>query len=623
MILPWTVSAALFIVLNNLREETEHELRMKERYARASSLVSQTQCDLMKTASDFIAVNFEEGHKKTPSQFLRENLESNGNLWVSNAEKNVAELRTLLDEDSEAKQLCEEFASTVKAGKMRLTSLMDESRDRQKIVRISLKERGFLMFDAETMSEAGSAIVRYCNHQLKRYSGDGSTSRKELFNTLSYALVLNLIFGILLTLFVTRRLINRLNIISYNSVKLARGQALESPLGGSDEVADLDGIFRRMSGALEAASRSEKALIANVSSVLISLDKDFRIQKVSEASTKVLGQSEGDLIGSHMSMLFAPDERAWVHEKVSDATRSDNEIVFEASVLKPSKDSVDVRWSVSWSPLEQTFFCVAVDISKEKQLARMKQQLMDTVAHDLRSPLTAVMNTLNLFQIGVLGELSEKAMAKINQTESSVARLVRLINDLLDFEKMESATVTLDCKTHSVDSLLSEAIIAVAPVAEAEQVNIDLELSELRVNADGDRILQVLVNLLSNAIKFSPTGGEIKVRSALTDSASLEAEDTISKNGSKSFIKIEIRDQGPGIPSELQRVIFDRYKMLDSQPAYNRTPGKEKQARQKGFGLGLAIARHIVDLHGGDIGVESCGVAGDGSTFWFTLEMVP
>lgn len=226
-----------------------------------------------------------------------------------------------------------------------------------------------------------------------------------------------------------------------------------------------------------------------------------------------------------------------------------------------------------------------------KQASAMKQQFFAMVSHDLRSPLTSMRFLLNLLSAGSFGELSEKGQKKVEAAESDVDRLLSLINDLLDAERLEQGRLDIDRRTVEIDSVVERAVRSVSPIGESKRVKIETTLAKELVYADSDRIVQVLVNLISNALKYAPFDSVISVSARKRD----------------NFAVIEVMDSGPGIPTEKQGALFERFKQVSASDA------------NTGSGLGLFICKAIISQHGGEIGVASD--FGHGSTFWFTLPL--
>ena len=209
--------------------------------------------------------------------------------------------------------------------------------------------------------------------------------------------------------------------------------------------------------------------------------------------------------------------------------------------------------------------------------------------------MTSIQALLTLLEAGILGELPDKSKHRIRGAEADVERLIKLINELLDIEKMESGRLDMLFANTQIGDVLARSVNSVRAMAEKRNVLVVApEDINATIVADGDRLVQVLVNLLSNAVKFSPDGGRI----------------TVTCLPVKDGVEFRVADQGRGIPAEFIDSVFDRYKQVEIN-----------DARQKGgTGLGLAICKAIIEQHGGKIGVTS--QEGRGSTFWFRVPQV-
>ena len=238
---------------------------------------------------------------------------------------------------------------------------------------------------------------------------------------------------------------------------------------------------------------------------------------------------------------------------------------------------------------------VIVDISERLRIERLKDEFVSTVSHELRTPLTSISGSLGLLAGGAAGKLPEPALRLISIAQNNSLRLVRLINDILDIEKIESGQIIFNFKRVDARALVEQVIEANRGYADGFHVHAWLAdaptLPAAEVYADPDRLAQVLTNLLSNAIKFSPPGGEVLV--------AVEARD--------DMIRIAIRDHGPGVPPEFKPRIFEKFAQADAT-----------DARQKGgTGLGLSIVRQIVARLGGQVGFEDA--VGGGTVFHVEL----
>lgn len=227
------------------------------------------------------------------------------------------------------------------------------------------------------------------------------------------------------------------------------------------------------------------------------------------------------------------------------------------------------------------------------EASKRKQELVSMVTHDLRTPLTSIRSTMTLLSEGALGELPPKVVKKISAAESSADRLISLINDLLDIEKLEAGKMQIELTVCPLEDIFESSLNSLSAFADEAAVRLECAPCDFQVKADPDRIVQVLVNLVSNAVKFSPKESVVELNAR-------RVED--------SWIEINVVDQGKGIPDEYQAKVFERFQQV------SRTDATEK----KGTGLGLPICKAIVEAHGGVIGVRS--KLGEGSTFFFRLQ---
>jgi PAS domain S-box-containing protein len=235
------------------------------------------------------------------------------------------------------------------------------------------------------------------------------------------------------------------------------------------------------------------------------------------------------------------------------------------------------------------------DVTERREVDRMKDEFVSVVSHELRTPLTAIRGSLGLLAAGKAGEVPERGQRMLDIAVQNTDRLIRLINDILDLERIESGKVAMEARPVNAAELAHNAAEVMLPMAERAGVGLFVEAEAVRLLADSDRILQVLTNLISNAVKFSPPGGSVELR---VEPAEGEA-------------RFRVADQGRGIPTDRLESIFERFQQVDSS-----------DSRQKGgTGLGLAICRTIVTQHGGRIWAES--EPGAGSTFHFTLPLAP
>lgn len=257
--------------------------------------------------------------------------------------------------------------------------------------------------------------------------------------------------------------------------------------------------------------------------------------------------------------------------------------------LKESQDLLaPVGGGDEIASLDTAFHQMAADLAEAQQV---KQAFVAMISHELRTPLTSVRGFLELLSMGALGEVSKPLVAQSDRVQANVERLIKLINDLLDLEKIEAGKMQMAPEIVSLRDAVERSLQSVSEQCKVSGVEIIVHNCDYQVFADDDRLEQVVVNLLSNAVKFSPRGSEIRVEASSRE----------------NFIEVRIIDRGRGVPQEHQEKIFERYQQVDVQDG----------SKRGGTGLGLPVCKLIVEQLGGKIGVES--VAGEGSTFWFLL----
>jgi PAS domain S-box-containing protein len=371
---------------------------------------------------------------------------------------------------------------------------------------------------------------------------------------------------------------------------------------------------RRITRALEESEVRLRAIIENTTDSIYIRDLEGRYLLANRVAAEVIaGVPIGELIGKRDVDVFDAETARRIREtdarvlawgapetfEIVTRSRSGHSGVYLTTKFpyrSPTGELLGVigiaRDITVRKRLEET---LRAQYERISELDRMKTDLVNAVSHDLRSPLTAIMGYAELLE-DALGEGQvaepEALCDHLAQIEKNAQRLEGMVEDLLDFARLESGTFALDCEEADFRRPVTEMLESFRPQAQAAGVALRAELpaQPLPVRLDDARVQRVLANLIGNALKFTPAGGEIRVRAGLEDGA----------------LRCVVADTGVGIAAEDLPRLFHRFTQLE---AGRRAHG--------GLGLGLWICKALVEAHGGRIGVESA--PGKGSSFWFTL----
>jgi PAS domain S-box-containing protein len=355
----------------------------------------------------------------------------------------------------------------------------------------------------------------------------------------------------------------------------------------------------RAETALRESESRFRAIFEGAGTGIVLTALDGRLVDVNPAFAEMVGYSIEELRQLDPSMLIDDAKSRADYEPLLKSLRSGHRSRYRREVQLRRRDGSElwVAATVSAVPGSEAGGVLGVvmvsDISRRKEIERFKDEFVSVVGHEMRTPLTSIRGALGLIDAGALGEIPAEASQMISVAISNTDRLVRLINDTLDTERMEAGRSELDLAAVSGASLVQQALSVVKATADAAEITFSCELADVRVWADADRIVQTLVNLFGNAIKFSPRAAEIRV----------------AVSGDGQLAEFRVSDRGRGIPPDQLETVFERFRQVDGS-----------DAREKGgTGLGLAIARGIVEQHGGQIWAESG--EGVGTTFHFTLPL--
>jgi two-component system phosphate regulon sensor histidine kinase PhoR len=360
---------------------------------------------------------------------------------------------------------------------------------------------------------------------------------------------------------------------------------LVKPYADPELRARVDALIR-WNGLVERAQKAEASvlqLLEHAPDPLIMVDRNNNVSYVNGETQRVLDRPAAQVVGRALQDLL-PD---FPVERMSEAARTSlplgdlriGEQTFSPTIRAlPSSDDASLTIALR-------------DVTERRQREARRLDFYSIIAHDLRSPLGAMLMRTDLMLRGHRGVLSSEVIGDLRKMDANMRRLVALINDFLDLARMEEGAHTMTRARVDLGGLLREVVDEFKPLVESTQQRIEVQAEPGAFIALGDksRLQQVVTNLLANAIKFAPPGGHIGLRVRRIDQT----------------CEVTVEDDGPGIPADVLPALFRRY---------SRAPTSRAEG---GTGLGLLIVREIVEAHGGTAGVDS--TSGEGSRFWFRI----
>ncbi|MBX9689104.1 MAG: PAS domain S-box protein [Candidatus Obscuribacterales bacterium] len=514
-------------------------------------------------------------------------------------------IRTWLNIDKcfrEADQVKDELHKLVEHDQSSLEHLIKVEQAQEKLVRFAERGRRIMSSPYDGSSEAlrvGTAldgrdkllpVVIGVAHRIQKVVDDAEDKefvspnkqmqlRQRQGQILLAGLTANVLVSILLALFFTRDVTSRLTILADNADRLAKEKELNPLITGSDEIAQLDRVFHVTAMALAEARQKERAVFDNSQDFICALSHDGKFTSVNPACEKTFGYDKEEMLGKNVLDICHPEDLDSTRKTLLGDFGGQSHISFENRINKQDGSMIYVLWSASHSKEDNSIYCIAHDITSRKELEQLKQEFLAMVSHDLRTPLTSITGIAKLIGAGAFGTVAEEPMKVLNSINKNGDKLLELINDLLDIEKLESGHMKLVLEAIKIQELMEKSI---ATVPAGRQIKMEFfgENADLEFMADKDRLIQAVGNILSHAALRSPDSSTIKLMARYTESA----------------VEMRIIDSAPALSEQARAQLFDRFKDMSSM----KSASIEERV---GTGLALPIARKIIESHGGSITV--------------------
>ncbi len=451
--------------------------------------------------------------------------------------------------------------------------------------------------------------LREINHETM-YAASNRAGQLSLQAVLSMSVIgtLAVIIGVVFSFFLSRLISRPVTELKKAALQIAEGNyEVQVPVQGSAELALLADQFNQMAeklrkfhemniGKIIAEKLKSEAIIQNVDDGIMVVDDQLVINNVNPKAALIFGVHKDSLLGRHFFEAVR-DERLFQLLKQSVESGDSPPLKEGEDIFTITSEGGSQHYQFSIMPMRSSSHAIQGvvlllrDITRLRELDRLKSEFVLTASHELRTPLTSVSMAVDLLMESAAAKLTDKERELLEACHEDVQRLRALVNDLLDLSKIEAGKLDLAFERVEPGFLFDQALAVMKPQTDAKHIELKLEVHEALppVMIDPNKIVWVLVNLLANAVRHTPEGGHIRVKG--------------ERVGGQ--VHLSVSDDGEGVPYEIQSRIFDKFVQV------------KRDGSVGGSGLGLAISKEVVRAHRGTIWLDS--VPGQGSTFTFTL----
>jgi PAS domain S-box-containing protein len=399
-------------------------------------------------------------------------------------------------------------------------------------------------------------------------------TRLLLISILTAGLAINFIVSIGLAAFFSRDIVSRLLILSDNARRFAEQAPLNQYLSGQDELAQLDNNFHATAEKIAEQRRRERAFLDNAHSIICALDRDGVFLASNPAAVQILGHGSEQLSSLSLFDLIDEEESIEIRKRFEESKRSASTQQVEMT-LQSAMGDICLLWSIAWSDIEKSYFCVGHDITVRKNLGRLKKEFIALVTHDLRSPISAISSLTKIALYGVYGALNHEVEDALKQIGSESDKIAELVNDILDLEKLDAGKLSLQLQEveakavldKCIDLLKSKQSEAILLLASDSQAGI--------LMADSERLTYALVGLLNQLLACQP------------------AEISLCSHGNEL--------------SEISMSALDCKRELIFRPTEPDYPNVSTDSSVYGSRIRLPLSYRLTQAHGGTISVEQRG----------------
>jgi len=444
-----------------------------------------------------------------------------------------------------------------------------------------------------------------------------SEARRKAGTIALIEMLLVALFSLALGTYLTRQLFS----LNEASRRIAGGEfGYQLPVRGNDELAHTARAFNRMSQQLQEDLRQQNAIVKSALDCIIIMDHEGRISEFNPTAEQTFGYSREQVIGRPLAETIIPPAQRKAHKAglahylaTGESPILGNRIEIDAMRADGTEFPIEMAVNVTRIRDKPLFTSFVRDITERReyettlkqaktlaeQATQAKSSFLANMSHEIRTPLNAVLGLLGL--LAEEDKLTPQQQAWIKTASHSSSVLLNLINDTLDFSKINAGKLDLEMESFNLGSFIDSTLDILAPRAESSGIHLHSSLDSglpAVIEGDSGRLRQILLNLIGNAVKF-------------TDQGEVKLEVTAAGEARNCLLRFAVHDTGMGIDSKGHEVLFDAFTQLNQNVT----------SASSGTGLGLAICKNLVNLMAGEIGVES--VPGEGSCFWFEIPLVP
>lgn len=565
--------AYLFSVLNSIQEIRDHE---KASY----QLLRDTYDCFRRSTEEIVTTTLVRSMREEVNQVEKrrqmEILIANSKKLADQIEANPRQKRNAI----ELRKATEKLSGAVK-GAFPVTYADDWNTSQYTVKRKPLEEATIDYL----------AVLKRIVKIEEKYNTIDDRKTKDAIGKLDFIFIFAVVGSLVLAAYLARyyavSISKPLKHLSGSAELLAEMKTLPTRLESSSlEFSQVDSLLHLVSNEVEGALNREREVIANAVELICSLDQNEVFQAVNPYVERMLGYTQDELIGCHLSELADVSELPDATEHMRSTMETGTRTTFELKLRRSNSTVINTKWYCVWSEAHQMFFCIVNDVTEQTRAEQLRIDFSETVSDDLRQPLLNIQRSLfNL--IHASDETVSPEIAKtLTKTSKNVDRLILLANELLDFQKLRGGKMQLEPAPCDLSEIIGDAVDCIDILAEPKKIKITRPTGSYCLECDRTKILQVVVNLLSNAIKFSPVDSTIRIEARESSSTGLE---------------FHVIDSGPGIPEDFQQRIFEPFEQV---------PGAQAKV---GTGLGLAICKLVAEAHGGSISVSSIASPASGS----------